>query len=214
MDLSIISFEQDVGFQSFDVQATDAGTLLLVLRGLDYSDARRVEVNGASVLFEVVSGNKAVLLAELPSTVTAIESVRVISGGPIQTTDPVSITWTSALDRGTTSGISALVQRVLKVLLTRAGSNAFSMQEGAGLHQLVGSIDVDRDGSAEFIADRVKDTADYFRDDPRYAQLPETEQLAEIQVLSSSWDRATQTVDLQLAITNVLGQTASVQVAT
>lgn len=210
MDLSLVQFEQDVAFTSITVEMLTDNTPAIVLRGADYRLINRVVLNDVDVEFTVEDAHQ--LIVPVPDDVTQILSLRVVSGGPIQTEDPVRVMWRGGLDLGPVTGISALVQRVLKVLLTRQGTNAFSLDEGAGLHTLVGTNDVDRAGSTEFLNERVRDTETYLLNDPNFNKLPPEERLDAIEILSSTWNREQQSVDLLLSVTNQLGQTASVQV--
>lgn len=211
MDLSLVQFEQDVSFTSLDAtRINDA--VVLVVTGPNYTEVARVLINDVEAEFDVVSSTQ--LYVTMPSNITELLSLRIVAGGPIQTTDPVKITWTPSLDRGAVYGISALVQRVLKVLLTRRGSNAFDRSQGAGLHGLVGTQAIDAGGGADLVVDRIQDTEIYLRADPNYSNLPADERLDGIDVLSSNWNRDTQTVELQIKITNALGQTAAIEVST
>jgi hypothetical protein len=110
------------------------------------------------------------------------------------------------------SGLDAIVQRFLKILLTTRGSNHFDINSGGGLYTLLGANSGDEIGPA-LLERAVRDAETSLIDDANYASLPSEDQLASVEVLNTSWDEEMQTLALSIKITNRAGETVSTGVS-
>jgi hypothetical protein len=57
------------------------------------------------------------------------------------------------------------------------------------------------------LVDAVVSTETYFKEDPKFIELDPSERLLSAEVLSSSWDKNSQTASISIQITNQLGET-------
>ena len=71
---------------------------------------------------------------------------------------------------------------------------------------MVGFADGEKLGEG-MLVDAVSEVETYFKEDPKFVDLDPSERLLSAEVLSSSWDRKTQTALISIQITNQLGET-------
>lgn len=204
MDYGIVRFQDHLNVGA--ARLVNLNPRIIEIHGEDFSTAQRVDVNGETCpRMEVIS--RGAILAELPVGVgDSVYDISVVSSGPTQTTSTTSVSLGALTRPATVSGISALVQRVLKVLLTTPGTDVIGGGDGGGILSLIGSLSPDRGTAAADISNSVKRVAEYMFSDPSVRSLPRSEQLGELNLLSVDWDRTSQRVSIQLEIMNVLGE--------
>ena len=166
---------------------------------------RTVHVNDVEARFEVVSSTDWV---EVPSAAlnAGVSSINITSSGPLAVTSSVAVSFSFKELTSTVSGISAVVQRFLKLLLTSKGTSYLNMSEGGDVLSMVALSDGESLAKGILI-DAVEGVERYMKDDPKFVQLPASERLHSAEVISAEWVRESQTASVTIRITNQLGET-------
>jgi len=204
MDFGIVQFVDQLSYS--DVRLVSASPRVISVSGADLSTARDVFVNGERCpRVEVVS--RTTLLAELPDGVGAqVTSLVVQSSAPTRTAQASAVEFAMSLRPTTVSGISALVQRALKLLVTSPGSDKLGDGAGGGLYALCGSLTAERGTLAADVSQALQVVSEYMQSDPNLRSLPRGEQLSELNLLTAEWDRDAQRANIQIEIVNMLGE--------
>jgi len=204
MDYGIVQFTDQLSYSS--ARLVSASPRVIELNGADFSTARAVFVNGDECpRVEVVSRGQ--LLAELPASVTTrVDSISVVSTGPTRTAESTSVSLGALSRPAVITGMSALVQRVLKVLLTTPGSDVIGGGAGGGVLSLLGTLSAEQGTLAAEVSAAMQSVSDYLISDPAQARLPRAEQFGALNLLSVEWDREAQRVSLAIEIINGLGE--------
>lgn len=211
MDLSVTNYTYRLPISKIDLISIQP--TIFAITGTGFSMARDVYINGHIVnRFEVVNDGR--LIAELPEgfTDTALTDVSISSSGPVAVTQNVSVDFAVSNSPLAIYGISALVQRFLKILLTTPGSSYENVDEGGGVRRMLGLADGEELSEA-LLTDAVTLVTQYMLEDPQYTSLPPSERLQEAEILNSSWDKNTQTANIAIKITNQLGESVESGVA-
>lgn len=204
MDLSITKYSYSLAINS--IRAVSTSPPIISITGQGLGKARNIFINDLSCRFEVTSATTA--FVEVPQSVVAsgITKITAEATGPVAASGEVAISFSFEELASTVTGISALVQRFLKVLLTNKGTNFHALDEGGGLLGMVGLADGEKIAEG-LLVDAVSEVEAYFKEDPKFAELDPSERLLNAEVLSSSWDRNSQTAAISIQITNQLGET-------
>ena len=211
MDLSVTNYTYKLPISRMDIISLNP--TIFAITGAGFSMARDIYINGSAVArFEVINDGR--LIAELPEgfTDTALTDVSVVSSGPIAVTEDVGIDFVISNSPTAVYGISALVQRFLKILLTTPGSSYENVEEGGGVRSMLGLADGEELSEAT-LTDAVTLVSQYMLEDPQYTNLPPSERLQAADILNASWDRDTQTANIAIKITNQLGESVESGVA-
>ena len=196
-DISIMQFTDNLSFS--DVRLVSADPRVIEITGEDFVKARDVIINDQQApRIEIVSSTK--LLAELPISVNAIQSIVIVSSSPTETREATQVVLGTTDVVLKSTGLSALVQRVIKILLTTPGTNVANVDEGAGILTLLGTNSADLGGLTSSISSLIDGVQAYILEDPSYFKLPQSEQLSQIDIETLLWDRETQTVRLAIRI--------------
>jgi hypothetical protein len=206
MDIGIVQFVDRLSFTGAQIVSSEPR--ILAIQGADLSSARDVYINDTrSPQIEVV--NRGLVLAEVPDGVgTTVYSLYVLSSAPTLTTEASDVQLGMSLRPRVVTGISALVQRALKLLLTTPGTDKLGDGVGGGLYQLVGALNADRGTIGADVSAAVQEVVTYMQSDPNISTIPADERLGAMNVLGVEWTRETQQVLIQLEIINVLGERA------
>jgi hypothetical protein len=203
MEVSTLAFTDKLGFDTISVASTRP--LVLLITGEDFRSVRDVLINGDSVRrFELVS-QRQMLVEPAEGLGTSVTSVEVISSAPTATSLESSVGVTLDIFGEAVTGIGAVCQRFLHVLLSSRGSSYFDPDLGAGVRALAGT-NVSGNFSDTDIVAAVEATLDYMLDDPNYGGLPETERIVSADVVESSWDKTEQKLTLKIRLTNAVGE--------
>ena len=204
MDLSVTNYSYSLPIDK--VELASISPMVLAITGAGFMLAKNVYINGSLVnRFEVVNDGR--LIAELSTdfTDTAIAKIEVVSSGPVAVSEEVGVTFSIDNNPLAISGISALVQRFLKILLTTPGTSYENVNEGGGVQGMLGLANGEELSEA-LLTNAVTLVAQYMVEDPKYTSLPPSERLQAADIISSSWDRDTQTANISIKITNQLGE--------
>ena len=204
MDLSIARYSYKLPIRN--IKALSVSPPIISISGPGVGQARSIFINDIFCRFEVESSTTALVEVPLSVTKTGIVSISAVATGPVAAINEVSISFSFEELATAVSGISALAQRFLKVLLTTKGTNNSSLDEGGGVLGMVGFADGEKLGEG-MLVDAVSEVETYFKEDPKFVDLDPSERLLSAEVLSSSWDRKTQTALISIQITNQLGET-------
>jgi len=204
VDLSISKYSYALSVNNVRVVSVTPPIIMISANGLD--QARSIFINDIPCRFEISSTSTA--LVEVPANVaqSGIERITAEATGPVAVAGDVAVSFSFEELATRVTGISALVQRFLKVLLTNQGTSYQAPNEGGGVLNMVALSDGDRLAEGVLV-DAVTNAETYFKDDPKYVELDPSERLLSAEILSSSWDRASQTVAISIRITNQLGET-------
>ena len=196
-DISIMQFTDNLSFS--DIRLVSADPRVIEITGEDFVKARDVIINDQQApRIEIVSSTK--LLAELPTSVSTIQSIVVVSSSPTETREATQVVLGTTDVVLKSTGLSALVQRVIKILLTTPGTNAANVDEGAGILSLLGTNSADLGGLTSSISSLIDGVQAYILEDPNYFKLPQSERLSQIEIETLLWDREAQTVRLAVRI--------------
>ncbi|MEC8307284.1 MAG: hypothetical protein VXZ72_05520 [Chlamydiota bacterium] len=204
MDLSIARYTYTIAINS--VKAVSASPPIISITGQGLGQARSIFINDLSCRFEVESATTAFVEVPASVTKTGITSISAEATGPVAALGEVAVSFSFEELATTVTGISALVQRFLKVLVTTKGTSFQSADEGGGILSMVALADGEKLAEG-MLVDAVTDTETYFKEDPKFVDLDPSERLLSAEVLSSSWDRNSQTASISIQITNQLGET-------
>lgn len=204
MDLSLTNFSYAIPIRS--IQTLSKSPPILSVAGSNISIARSIEINDIDARFEVVSKDK--VLVEVPTSVVnaGITSIVARSSGPVAVTGDVSVGFSFEELATTVAGISALVQRFLKLLLTTKTTSYQNIDEGGGVLSMVAASDGEKVAKG-LIVDAVTNVEQYMKDDPKFSELAPSERLLSAETISAEWSKETQTISLVVRITNQLGET-------
>lgn len=211
MDLSVMRFKHTLPIAN--IEAVSLNPFVLKIRGEDFLSARDIFINGtAAPRFELLSRGE--VLAEVPLSLKGdvIHSISIESSGPSRVSTVSNIDLGISDMSGHVSGISALVQRFVKVLLTTPRSSYANPDEGGGVYAMLGE-NITVDISEDALRSAVASVEEYLIADPRFFDLPESERLSSAEVMRASIDKPSQTVALSIRITNHLGETSTSEVA-
>lgn len=202
MEVSTLAFVDKLGFDTAAVVSTSP--LILLLTGSDFRSVRDVQINGESVIrFELVSPRQ-LLVEPAASLGTSVTDIQVISSAPTATSVQSDVGVTLDIFGAHITGLGALAQRFLNVLLASKGSSYFEPTLGAGVRALAGTSAQGSFSDADLSA-AVEATLEYLLDDPNYGALPVSEQIVAADVIESSWDKGTQKLTLKIKLTNAEG---------
>lgn len=189
---------------------TKLSTPSIALVGPNLSKADRVSINGIdSPSFVILNANK--LIAQIPeSEVGNPIDVIVYSYDAGNTRRNSAITIGFGKVVGKTSGQSYLVQKFLKVLLTKKGSNIFNTDEGTLFYQLEGSVVSQNENIiAALVNNAVKEAEQFIADNQSTIQDPSAK-LSSADVKSVRWLKDKQTIAVSVSITSEDGETLTV----
>lgn len=204
MDLSVARYSYNISINS--VKAVSTSPPIVAISGRGLGQARNIFINDTSCRFEVDSATTAFVEVPASATKAGITRITAEASGPVAASGEVAVSFSFEELATTVTGISALVQRFLKVLLTSKGTNYQSLDEGGGLLGMVGLADGEKLAEG-MLVDAVTGVEAYFKEDPRFVELAPSERLLSAEVLSSSWDRESQTAAISIQVTNQLGET-------
>ena len=204
MDLSIARYTYNLPIRN--IKAVSVSPPIIAVSGPGVGQARSIFINDIFCRFETESSTTVLIEVPLSVTKTGIEKISAVATGPVAATNEVNISFSFEELATTVTGISALVQRFLKVLLTTKGTNNNSVDEGGGVLGMVGFADGEKLGEG-MLVDAVSEVETYFKEDPKFVELDPSERLLSAEVLSSSWDKGTQAALISIHITNQLGET-------
>lgn len=204
MDLSISKYSYNISINS--VKAVSASPPIIAISGGGLGQARNIFINEIPCRFEVESATTALVEVPISVTKSGITSITAEASGPVAATGEVTVSFLFPEFATSVVGISALVQRFLKVLLTTKGTSYQASAEGGGLLSMVALSDGEKLAEG-MLVDAVVRTETYFKEDPKFIELDPSERLLSAEVLSSSWDRNSQTASISIQITNQLGET-------
>lgn len=204
MDLSVAKYSYNIAINS--VKAVSTSPPIISIAGQGLGQARSIFINDLPCRFEVESATTAFVEVPASVTKTGILSISAEAAGPVAATGEVAVSFSFEELATTVTGISALVQRFLKVLVTTKGTSFHAEDEGGGLLGMVALADGENLAEG-MLVDAVTDTETYFKEDPRFVDLDPSERLLSAEVLTSSWDRNSQTASVSIQITNQLGET-------
>ena len=204
MDLSVARYSYSISINSVKAVSTSPPIISITAQGL--GQARSIFINELPCRFEVESTTTA--FVEVPQSVvkTGITSISAEATGPVAATGEVAVSFSFEELATTVTGISALVQRFLKILVTTKGTNFHAEDEGGGLLGMVALADGEKLAEG-MLVDAVTNTETYLKEDPKFVDLDPSERLLSAEVLASSWDRNSQTASISIQITNQLGET-------
>jgi hypothetical protein len=204
MDIGIVQFVDQLEYSS--VQLVSADPRVISVSGPDMRTARDVYVNGV-VCPQIHVISQTTLLAELPdAVVTQVTSLVVRSSAPTLTAAATDVMFTMSERPAAVSGMSALVQRALKLLTTTDGTDKIGGTSGGSLLSLCGTLSADRGTLAADVSNAIQAVSEYMQSDPNILSLPRNEQLSEMNLLTAEWDRDAQRANIQIEIVNMLGE--------
>lgn len=202
MEVSTLAFTDKLGFDTISLASTRP--LILLITGEDFRSVRDVQINGESVTrFELVS-ERQMLVEPAEGIGTSVSDVQIISSAPTATPIESNVGITLDIFGPSVTGIGAVCQRFLHVLLASQGSSYFDPDMGAGVRALAGT-NVNGSFSSADLSAAVEATLEYLLDDPNYGGLPESEQIVSADVVESSWDKSAQKLTLKIKLTNAEG---------
>lgn len=210
MDLSVTKFTHTLPISSISVASLDP--FILKISGDDFFSARDILINGTPVSrFELLG--RGVVLAEVPLSLQddLIHTLSVVSSGPVRATTSSSVDLSLGDMSTSVSGIAALTQRFLKVLLTTPRSSYEHPDEGGGVYGLLGD-NIDDGVSGDLLSAAVDGVSEYLAADPHFFKLPSSERLSSAEVVQASVDKDAQTVSVSIRITNHLGESSTSEV--
>ena len=204
----------DIGFTQY-IDSLDYSSIRLVsssprvieIRGSDFRKVSKVLINGvACPSVDVLSDTS--LLAEIPVGIQAVNKLSILSSSPTATKQETAVNL-GMFDRvQKATGMTSLIQRVIKILFTTPGTNAVDPSQGVGLQGYLGTNKADLGSATALISSLVESAEFYIKSDINYNKLPKSEQLSSIEVNSIVWDRDNQTLSIDLKITAADGNTS------
>lgn len=161
---------------------------ILQLRGDKFNKAVAVYVNKRTVPFTVM--NNQMILCSLPPKAQAIEDVEVITNSKsINRRSMFAYLFSS--EPQTVEGEFKLVQQFIKVLMTTPGSDVFDKKTGGNLQNWVGQNTPTSNPSVLVAKTTLKiiQAGLMFSARQGWGQLPPTERLSDVEVLSVNYDK-------------------------
>lgn len=176
------------------------------IRGAGFVDVVDVRINGVPCP-DFLEMSPTHILASVPASQVGrgVTSVAVLTAGTGAAS--AAVIQFRLVSRAQATGVTALVQRFLYVLLTTPGSDIFSPEVGAGLQRLVAMSmgPTTRALMARAIADAETQMIRAQAREP----VPDNERLAAARLVDLRYDRASATTSLRVELTAVSGQRVS-----
>jgi hypothetical protein len=210
MDIEVIQRKTKLEIVTFSVKAIFNPPILDVKGVRGFFEIDSVIVNGqSSTKVSVLSDTRA--LVELPVGVTEIFSLDVLSSN---SQDSNQFLLESGMRKKPvlTSGVSRVIQKVVKVLLTRPGSDIFNPALGGGLQQLVAGAGASHGDLSSALITTIKASENSIIKSEMREDMPNSDKLGSISI-SEITPLEKSGVSLNLEITNKDGDTGKASVS-
>jgi hypothetical protein len=208
MDIRVVKLTDILTVHSKEYTKLTTPSISIV--GPDLSTADSVKINGI-LSPSVVVLNKSKIIAQVPeSEVGKPVDVVVYSydAGNTRRNSAVNIGFGSVV--GKTSGQSYLVQKFIKVLMTKKGSNVFNPDEGTSFYQLEGSNVTNNESViSALVNNAVSDAENFILDNQTNIQNPSAK-LSSAEVKRVRWLKDQQTISVSVALTSESGDTVTI----
>jgi len=142
--LEVIKFRDIIRLTELPKYVSGQDELTMEVRGEDFSSVEKVYLNEKEV-FDYTIFNRNLMWLKVPSDVSELRSLEVISGNFTKTNIASKVTYQIGTSPKKISGILALVQLYTKWLLQGPGSDIWNPSRGGGMQDIIGSlVNIDR----------------------------------------------------------------------
>ena len=181
MDLAVVQKKSKVDILSFNVKNIFNPPVLDIIAQRGLLDTESVTVNGEKCpKVSIISDTR--ILAELPPNIEQIIRLDVFSYS-VEGSSEYSIFSSMSLRPTTVSGISKVIQKVIKVLLTTPGTDIFNVEMGAGLGTLVAKNYANHGEISSEVITAIKLAENSILESEVRADMPDSDKLGSISIL-------------------------------
>ncbi len=187
------------------IEKTNLQTPSIKITGSGYLSTLRVMINNVrSPSFAVLNDN--VIVAEIPNLKDRITNVVVYGRNATDTNRDAVLEVGLSESIGITTGMSKLVQRFVKVLLTRKGSSLFHPEMGTRFRDLQGIGINQKDVIKPLITQTVEDAERYLLN-TQSSSIPKDERLLRVVISDISYNVNEQSISISVMIYNANNET-------
>lgn len=187
------------------IEKTNLQTPSIKITGSGYLSTLRVMINNVkSPSFAVLNDN--VIVAEIPNLKDRITNVVVYGRNATDTNRDAVLEVGLSDSIGITTGMSKLVQRFVKVLLTRKGSSLFHPEMGTRFRDLQGIGINQKDVIKPLITQTVEDAERYLLN-TQSSSIPKDERLLRVVISDISYNVNEQSISISVMIYNANNET-------
>ena len=204
MDLEIIQRKGTLPVESFRVQTIFDPPVLDIFGPAGYNSIDSVFINGEkSTKLAIISDKR--VLASVPTGTTTIQELQVLTKDTAVVNQVIFESGLAKKPR-TLSGVDKVTQKVIKVLMTTPGSDAFNPTLGGGLNSYIGKAFASSSELSAEVATAIRTTEEAIIASESRQDLSDREKLGGITILSvQPIDKVGLSIELQ--IINRLGET-------
>jgi hypothetical protein len=210
VQLEVIKFRDLIAVSAIPRFVPNVEVPTLELIGEDFNSVESVFINEIKVP-EFIILNKTKMWAQLPNSVTAIQSVEVISSDFTVTGKNSRIDFRIGNTSKRVTGVLKLTQLFTKWMLQSPGSDIFNPEYGGGLQQVVGSLAGKRkiDSIIAAVSRAIDQTASQIRSaQSNGGSIPLSERLLSASLLDASvFDDRMQAI-VRVQLTSMTGDSA------
>lgn len=208
MDLRVIKLTDILTVHKYEYTSLLTPSIAVV--GPNLSKADRVVINGIeSPSFVVLTNTK--LIAEIPkSEINKQLSITVYSYDAGNTRRNAQVFLGMDSKVGKTSGQSYIVQKFLKLLLSKDGSNAFNPDEGCTFYELEGSTSPKDELIISALVDNAVRSVESFILENQGSITDPASRLMSATVSSVEWVKDTQTINVSINLVNEAGESINI----
>ena len=208
MDIRVIKLTDILTVHSKEYTKLSTPSISIV--GPDLSTADSVKINGmVSPSFVVM--NKSKIIAQVPESEVGKQIDVVVysyDSGNTRRNSAINIGFGNVV--GKTQGQSYLVQKFIKVLMTKKGSNVFNPAEGTEFYQLEGSNVTNNESVISALVNNAVSDAENFILDNQTNIQNTSAKLSSAEVKRVRWLKDQQTISVSIAITSENGDTVTI----
>lgn len=208
MSLSVFRTRARLKVTSFQTITGDT-PVVVVFGESGYESASEVLVNGQQAPAFYITGG-AQLIATLPTGVDVATTVDVFNESASRDDVSVALSPGTGVRLQTVRGVAYVIQKVVKALSSRAGSDTFNIDLGGGLTSLLASARP-RNELPSLISNVISTTVERLRT-LETDELPAAERIGNVR--ASRIAMSTDTIFIELEVSNALGETGKARVST
>jgi phage baseplate assembly protein W len=212
-DIQFISMVDKLAVSSIEeMEGASPRTLRVYGEGL--RSAQRVEINDYGVDSFTVASDRQLLVipGDIFADVEVSRMTALVHSSQLTNTRRVALVFGTTRNTRSIDGIQKLIQQILKVLLSKLGSNRFVPEEGGDLLNLVGE-GLSPDGQSQVsaaVSQAISLTSRYILAQQAGTNIPASERLMTLKLNGVVFDTALGEVSAQVRLTTMTGKSVEI----
>jgi hypothetical protein len=213
-DIQVISVVDDLQVLEVTEIENAVPRTIRILGKKGFNSAQRVEINDFGVDSFTIVSDKVLLAA--PGSVfdtTPVSQMKIsVLAGELTSALRARLVFGPTRRTKVVEGIQKLIQQVVRVILTRVGSNRFNPGDGGGLLQVIGSsLAADSRGKiAAGVARAISLTKEQITSAQASVSMPSNEKLLNLELVGIDYNEADLEVTARVSLTTFAGQSITI----